>query len=197
MDFSILVNASLTVLDETTSAGLVTRSKEIAAAKPFLDRLRLRYSSFDQPVSSLFGRQPAEGRSFQMAGDQTQGSHPGRADPGHRRSDQGRRSRDDGRSRQQRHGHHSHFLGTARTAGHVRPDDRSAEGDVVAELKRGEVSQETVIGAGDGPPQERRRDMPPASWRRSKRMPIVVPHPSSGMTFWRAAKSGCLPRLPR
>jgi len=55
MDFSILNNASLTVLDEATRAGLMSRSKELGLAEPFLDRLSLRFSSYDQPVSSLSG----------------------------------------------------------------------------------------------------------------------------------------------
>jgi len=55
MDFSILTNASLTVLDETTRVGLVSRAKELALATPFLDRLRLRFRSYDQPVSTLSG----------------------------------------------------------------------------------------------------------------------------------------------
>ncbi|NLS01637.1 ATP-binding cassette domain-containing protein [Rhizobium sp. P38BS-XIX] len=55
MDFSILNNASLTVLDEATQGGLMSQSKELALAEPFLDRLRLRFSSYDQPVSSLSG----------------------------------------------------------------------------------------------------------------------------------------------
>jgi rhamnose transport system ATP-binding protein len=55
MDFSILDNASLTVLDEATSAGLVSRTKELRLATPFLDRLRLRFKSYDQPVSALSG----------------------------------------------------------------------------------------------------------------------------------------------
>jgi ABC-type sugar transport system ATPase subunit/ribose/xylose/arabinose/galactoside ABC-type transport system permease subunit len=55
MDFSILNNASLTVLNEATRGGLMSRSKELSLAEPFLDRLRLRFSSYDQPVSSLSG----------------------------------------------------------------------------------------------------------------------------------------------
>lgn len=55
MDFSILNNASLTVLDAATRAGLMSRSKELGLAEPFLDRLSLRFSSYDQPVSSLSG----------------------------------------------------------------------------------------------------------------------------------------------
>ena len=55
MDFSILTNASLTVLDETTRLGLVWRARELALSTPFLDRLRLRFRSYDQPVSTLSG----------------------------------------------------------------------------------------------------------------------------------------------
>ncbi|WP_245460437.1 ABC transporter permease subunit [Rhizobium leguminosarum] len=55
MDFPILNNASLTVLDKATRGGLMSREKEIGIAKPFLDRLRLRFKSFDQPVGALSG----------------------------------------------------------------------------------------------------------------------------------------------
>lgn len=55
MDFSILNNSSLTVLDEATNAGFMSRSKELALAQPFLELLRLRFSSYDQPVNSLSG----------------------------------------------------------------------------------------------------------------------------------------------
>lgn len=55
MDFSILTNASLTVLDKATRGGLVARAKELAFAAPSLDRLRLRFKSYDQPVSTLSG----------------------------------------------------------------------------------------------------------------------------------------------
>jgi rhamnose transport system ATP-binding protein len=55
MDFSILNNASLTVLDQATSGGMMSRTKELKLAEPFLDRLRLRFSSYGQPVSSLSG----------------------------------------------------------------------------------------------------------------------------------------------
>lgn len=55
MDFPILTNASLTVLDRATRGGLMSRERELGIAKPFLDRLRLRFKSFDQPVGSLSG----------------------------------------------------------------------------------------------------------------------------------------------
>jgi rhamnose transport system ATP-binding protein len=44
MDFSILTNSTITVLDQTTRYGLVTRSKELALARPPLDRFQLRSS---------------------------------------------------------------------------------------------------------------------------------------------------------
>lgn len=55
MDFSILDNASLTVLDKATTSGLISRFKELDLAKPHLDRLRLRFGSYDQAVSTLSG----------------------------------------------------------------------------------------------------------------------------------------------
>ncbi len=55
MDFSILTNATITVLDQTTRYGLVTRSKELALARPSLDRLQLRFKTYDQPVRTLSG----------------------------------------------------------------------------------------------------------------------------------------------
>jgi ribose transport system ATP-binding protein/rhamnose transport system ATP-binding protein len=55
MDFSILDNASLTVLDTATRGGLMSRVRELEIAKPFLERLRLRFKSFEQPVSALSG----------------------------------------------------------------------------------------------------------------------------------------------
>jgi rhamnose transport system ATP-binding protein len=55
MDFPILDNASLTVLDKATRGGMMSRSREIKLAEPFLERLRLRFSSYGQPVSSLSG----------------------------------------------------------------------------------------------------------------------------------------------
>lgn len=55
MDFSIIDNASLPVLDRVTRLGMVSRNRELALAKPHLDRLRLRFGSYDQPVSTLSG----------------------------------------------------------------------------------------------------------------------------------------------
>jgi ABC-type sugar transport system ATPase subunit len=55
MDFSILDNAALTVLDEAKSLGLVSRPKELALVEPHLERLRLRFGSYDQAVSTLSG----------------------------------------------------------------------------------------------------------------------------------------------
>ena len=55
MDFPILNNATLTVLDEATRGGMMSREKELGIARPVLERLRLRFKSFDQPVGALSG----------------------------------------------------------------------------------------------------------------------------------------------
>ena len=55
LDFPILANASLPVVGKATFAGLVMRRRELALIKPHLDRLRLKFRSFDQPVKTLSG----------------------------------------------------------------------------------------------------------------------------------------------
>jgi ribose transport system ATP-binding protein/rhamnose transport system ATP-binding protein len=55
LDFPILDNASLPVIDKATVAGLVRRRRELALVEPQLRRLRLKFRSFDQPVKTLSG----------------------------------------------------------------------------------------------------------------------------------------------
>jgi rhamnose transport system ATP-binding protein len=55
MDFSVLFNGSLTVIGKACIAGLVRRARELGLVKPQLERLRLKFSSFDQPVRTLSG----------------------------------------------------------------------------------------------------------------------------------------------
>ena len=55
MDFSVLFNGSLTVIGKASIAGFVRRSRELRLVKPQLERLRLKYQSFDQPVRTLSG----------------------------------------------------------------------------------------------------------------------------------------------
>jgi len=55
LEFSILDNATLSVVDRATSYGLVRRSKLKAIVAPQLERMRLRFQSFDQPLSTLSG----------------------------------------------------------------------------------------------------------------------------------------------
>ena len=55
MDFGILTNASLPVIDRATLLGLVRKQRELSLVKPHLDRLRLQFRRFDQPVSTLSG----------------------------------------------------------------------------------------------------------------------------------------------
>ena len=55
MDFAILTNASLPLIDQATRAGLIRRSLELGLVRPYLDRLRLRFRSLDQAVKTLSG----------------------------------------------------------------------------------------------------------------------------------------------
>ena len=55
MDFGILTNASLPVIDQATRLGLVQNQRELDLVKPHLDRLRLRFRRYDQSVSTLSG----------------------------------------------------------------------------------------------------------------------------------------------
>jgi ribose transport system ATP-binding protein/rhamnose transport system ATP-binding protein len=55
MDFGVLTNASLPTIDRATRLGLVRRQAELELVKPHLDRLRLRFRSFYQPVDTLSG----------------------------------------------------------------------------------------------------------------------------------------------
>lgn len=55
IDFSILANASLPTIDRATFAGLVGRRSELVLVEPHLQRLRLKFLNFDQPVKTLSG----------------------------------------------------------------------------------------------------------------------------------------------
>jgi ABC-type sugar transport system ATPase subunit/ribose/xylose/arabinose/galactoside ABC-type transport system permease subunit len=55
MDFSILDNASLPVLGRTTRAGITSRSRELDLVREPLRAMRLRFASYQQPVSTLSG----------------------------------------------------------------------------------------------------------------------------------------------
>ncbi len=55
MDFSILSNASLPVIDRATEAGLIRPARELGLVSSHLDRLRLRFNSYQQPVKTLSG----------------------------------------------------------------------------------------------------------------------------------------------
>ncbi len=54
-DFTILDNATLPVLSEVATAGLVRRSKAIAAVSAPLQRMKLKFASLDQPIRTLSG----------------------------------------------------------------------------------------------------------------------------------------------
>ena len=55
MDFAILANATLPTIDQAAKAGLVDARRELALVLAPLERLRLRFRSYDQPVKTLSG----------------------------------------------------------------------------------------------------------------------------------------------
>ena len=55
MDFAILANATLPTIDQAAKAGLVDARRELALVRAPLERLRLRFRSYDQPVKTLSG----------------------------------------------------------------------------------------------------------------------------------------------
>ncbi|MBV8899235.1 MAG: ATP-binding cassette domain-containing protein, partial [Verrucomicrobia bacterium] len=55
MDFSILTNAVLAVVDQAAPFGFVEGARELALVEPHLNRLRVRCSGYDQPVQQLSG----------------------------------------------------------------------------------------------------------------------------------------------
>ena len=55
MDFSILANASLPVINQATTAGLIRPARELGLVRGQLERLRLRFRSYLQPVKTLSG----------------------------------------------------------------------------------------------------------------------------------------------
>jgi rhamnose transport system ATP-binding protein len=55
MDFSILSNAGLTILDQAAPTGFTDRKRTLSLVAPHLDRLALKFRSYDQPVNTLSG----------------------------------------------------------------------------------------------------------------------------------------------
>jgi rhamnose transport system ATP-binding protein len=55
MDAGILFNATLPTIDQAAIAGLIRTEKELSLVRTQLERLRLRFRSFDQPIRMLSG----------------------------------------------------------------------------------------------------------------------------------------------
>ena len=54
-DFSILDNATLPVITKATKCGMVRRRLELALVSTSLERMKLRFARFDQPIGTLSG----------------------------------------------------------------------------------------------------------------------------------------------
>jgi len=55
MDQAILSNATLPTIERATVAGLISAAKELGLVRPDLERMKLRFRSYDQPVKTLSG----------------------------------------------------------------------------------------------------------------------------------------------
>ena len=55
MDQAILSNATLPTIERATVGGLINATKELALVRPDLNRMKLRFRSYDQPVKTLSG----------------------------------------------------------------------------------------------------------------------------------------------
>jgi rhamnose transport system ATP-binding protein len=55
MDQAILSNATLPTINQAAIAGLISATKELALVRPDLDRMKLRFRSYHQPVKTLSG----------------------------------------------------------------------------------------------------------------------------------------------
>jgi rhamnose transport system ATP-binding protein len=55
MDQAILSNATLPTIDRATVVGFISATKELNLVRPDLDRMKLRFRSYDQPVKTLSG----------------------------------------------------------------------------------------------------------------------------------------------
>ena len=55
MDQAILSNATLPTIERATVGGLISATKELALVRPDLNRMKLRFRSYDQPVKTLSG----------------------------------------------------------------------------------------------------------------------------------------------
>lgn len=55
MEQAILSNATLPTIDRATIGGLISAGKELALVQPDLDRMKLRFRSYAQPIKTLSG----------------------------------------------------------------------------------------------------------------------------------------------
>ena len=161
MDFSILANASLPVIDKADRGRPDPARTRDRPGRGLSKRLRLRVPELPAAGQDAVRRQPAEGRAVQVAGDQAARADPRRADPGHRRADQGRGPR--GHRRPRRQGL-AIILISSELPELLGMCDRIVvlrEGHRTAEFASAEATQERVLyattDAGDAPTRQRRR----------------------------------------
>ena len=117
MDFSILANASLPVIDQATAAGLIRPARELGLVQRAIST---GCGCASAATTSRSRRCPAatsrRSCSSKWLATKPRAADPGRADPGHRRADQGRGPRGHRRPRPAGPGHHPDLVRAARAA---------------------------------------------------------------------------------
>ena len=131
-----------------SAGGCRTRS----SVQELAQSVELRARSLEQEVALPLGRQPAEGRARQVAGDEAGRPDLRRADARHRRRRQGRHPRPDARARARGRRDPDDLVRAARGDRHERPHPRDAR------------RRDRRRAAG-----RRRRDARSCSWRRPTR----------------------------
>ena len=90
MELSVARNATLTRMGALSRGGIIRGARRARARRRLGDAPAAQVPPPRRPGRLPLGRQPAEGRAREVAGDRAEGPHRRRADARHRRGDEGR-----------------------------------------------------------------------------------------------------------
>ena len=174
MDFSILDNAVLPVLDKAARAGPLRHGSRDRSGLGLAEAHEAALFRVRAAGQGTVRRQPAESGAGQMAAHRAARPHPRRADARHRCRHQGGSARDDRRPCRTRHGDHPDLLRDARAHRHVRPHRRPARRPPDGRIRERRSHPGKGAGSGDEdrantPTRRRRRSVPLARRRRRDR----------------------------
>jgi len=126
---SVTINTTISSLGSLCWAGIIRFARERTVVQKAIQDLRVKTPSADFIVVNMSGGNQQKVILARWLLADTKGPHHGRADPWHRRGEQGGDLRDHERAHSARRGNHHDLLGAARGAGHERPRPRDAGGN--------------------------------------------------------------------